>query len=76
VPSDKVNLRFLLVNGRKTDMLVDEANTIDEIKKMIWTVWPDEWEDEYPKAPDCLRVLHQGRFLETGTLESKSLTAG
>ncbi len=40
VPETRVNLRFLLVTGKKTDMLVDPKNTIETVKKAIYEVWP------------------------------------
>ncbi len=40
VPSDKINLRFLLVDGRRTDLIVDPSNTAEEIQQKAFDTWP------------------------------------
>jgi len=40
ISSDKVNLRLLLVNGKKTDILCDPTETIESIRKRIFENWP------------------------------------
>lgn len=40
VPDNKVGLRFLLISGKKTDLLVDPNATLDFVKKAIYEAWP------------------------------------
>ncbi len=40
VPSDKINLQFLLVNGRRTDLIVAPTDTIDFIQQRAFDTWP------------------------------------
>jgi hypothetical protein len=40
IPSGKVNLRFLLVSGKKTDLLCDPTDSIEEIRKKAHQQWP------------------------------------
>lgn len=40
VPADKVNLRFLLVSGKRTDLLFDANETVDGVKTKIFEAWP------------------------------------
>jgi len=77
ISSDKVNLRLLLVNGKKTDILCDPTETIESIRKRIFENWPKEWAEEAPSAESYLRVLHRGRFLElSSTLEGNKIPKG
>ncbi|KAJ3002817.1 Ubiquitin-like protein 3 [Thoreauomyces humboldtii] len=77
VPADKVNLRFLLISGRRTDLLCNAGDTIEDVKARIHAAWPTEWADERPSSPAQLRVLHQGKFFEpANTLESYKLAPG
>ncbi|KAI9101355.1 ubiquitin-related domain-containing protein [Phlyctochytrium arcticum] len=64
IPDDKVNLRFLMISGQKTDVLMEANDTIISVKRKIFSVWPKEWANETPEAAENLRVLHHGRFLE------------
>ncbi|KAI8824108.1 ubiquitin-related domain-containing protein [Fimicolochytrium jonesii] len=77
VPNNKVNLRFLLISGRRTDLLFDPTATVDFVRSQIFEAWPGEWADEKPESPQGLRVLHQGKFFEPATtLASQKLEPG
>ncbi|KND01906.1 uncharacterized protein SPPG_03695 [Spizellomyces punctatus DAOM BR117] len=64
VPDDKVNLRFLMISGQRTDVFLEPNDTVQVVKRKIYAVWPREWASETPEAPENLRILHHGRFLE------------
>ncbi|KAJ3154073.1 Ubiquitin-like protein 3 [Geranomyces michiganensis] len=77
IPADKVNVRFLLVSGKRSDLLCDPSDTVDEVRAKIYAAWPTEWHDEHPEAVSQLRVLHQGKFFEPShTLASYRLEPG
>ncbi|TPX56268.1 hypothetical protein PhCBS80983_g04639 [Powellomyces hirtus] len=77
IPGNKINLRFLLISSKRTDMLFDPQDTIEIVKNRIWQAWPSEWEDEHPESPQHLRVVHQGKFMEANnTLASHKLDVG
>jgi hypothetical protein len=40
VPSGKVNLRFLLVSGKRTDLLCDPTDNIEHVRKQAHQQWP------------------------------------
>jgi len=40
VPSDKVNLRLLRVNGNRSDILVNAKDTFATVKQQIFNSWP------------------------------------
>ncbi|KAI9329371.1 ubiquitin-related domain-containing protein [Zopfochytrium polystomum] len=67
VPSGKVNLRLLLVNGQKSDFLVNPTDRIDAVKQAVFAAWPKEWTEEVPAGPGNLRILLRGKFLEDAT---------
>ncbi|KAJ1565115.1 hypothetical protein HK405_013126 [Cladochytrium tenue] len=67
VPADKVNLRLLLVSGKKADVLVAPTDRVETVKEKIFGDWPKDWTDEIPTGPTSLRILLRGRFLEDGT---------
>ncbi|KAJ3284714.1 hypothetical protein HDU76_008251, partial [Blyttiomyces sp. JEL0837] len=77
VPEDKVNLRLLLVSGKKSDLLVNPSDTIDTVKQKIVDTWPKEWSEEVPEGPGSLRILHRGKFLEgASTVDGNKLPVG
>ncbi|KAJ3070085.1 hypothetical protein HK102_006763, partial [Quaeritorhiza haematococci] len=77
VPDDKVNLRFLLVSGKKTDMMFGGGDSIEVVRKRIFESWPREWSEEAPESPAALRVLYRGGFLEvSSTLEGNKIPLG
>ncbi|EGF76418.1 hypothetical protein BATDEDRAFT_92735 [Batrachochytrium dendrobatidis JAM81] len=78
IPSDKVNLRLLLVSGKKSDLLVSGSDTIESVCIKIANSWPADWATETPPiSPSCVKVLLRGRFLEwNSTVESNSIPMG
>ena len=66
VPADLVNLRLLLLSGRKTDILVLPTESIEAVRSKVLSNWPPEWDDERPKSTAAIRILYRGRFLEGG----------
>ncbi|KAI9015971.1 ubiquitin-related domain-containing protein [Hyaloraphidium curvatum] len=77
VPPEKINLRLLLVSGRKTDMLAGPQESVEAVRRRVFDSWPPEWADERPKSLQAVRILYRGRFLEGGnTLESQKIPAG
>jgi len=77
VPSDKVNLRLLRVNGSRSDILVNAKDTIDTVKQQIFDSWPKGWTDEVPTSKDNIKLLHYGKYLEDdSTIESHKMPEG
>ncbi|KAJ3220207.1 hypothetical protein HDU67_005533 [Dinochytrium kinnereticum] len=77
VPEDQINLRLLLVSGKKSDILVSPADTIDAVKQKVFSAWPKDWSEEIPESPASLRLLHRGKFLEgASTLDASSIPIG
>ncbi|KAJ3177703.1 hypothetical protein HK101_010195 [Irineochytrium annulatum] len=73
IPEDQVNLRLLLVSGKKSDFLMAPGETVDSVKAKIFSSWPKEWTEETPESASSLRILHRGKFLEGNTtLEAAS----
>ncbi|KAL2920238.1 hypothetical protein HK105_200306 [Polyrhizophydium stewartii] len=67
VPSDKINLRLLLVSGKKTDLLMNPTDTIETVCRTIASAWPVE----------NIKILLRGKFLERpSTLASNSIATG
>ncbi|KAI9204291.1 uncharacterized protein BJ171DRAFT_506869 [Polychytrium aggregatum] len=64
VPDGQVNLRFLLVNGNKTDLLVLPTDTFEVVRKRIFEQWPTDWSDGRPLAPENLKILYHGAFVQ------------
>ncbi|ORX51852.1 hypothetical protein BCR36DRAFT_369760 [Piromyces finnis] len=67
VPSDKVNIRLLRINGNKSDILVNSKDTIETVKKHILESWPKGWTDEVPTAIENIKLLHYGKYLDDNT---------
>jgi hypothetical protein len=40
VPTDKANVRILLVSGQKTDFLVTPSDTIEQFCQLVFDQWP------------------------------------
>ncbi|KAJ3101721.1 hypothetical protein HDU96_009897 [Phlyctochytrium bullatum] len=77
VPDGQINLRLLLVSGKKSDFLVSPSDSVDAIKQKIFSNWPKEWTDEVPEGPNNIRLLHRGKFLEgNATLDVNTIPVG
>ncbi|RKO98824.1 hypothetical protein CXG81DRAFT_7671, partial [Caulochytrium protostelioides] len=72
---DQIVLRLLLVNGQKSDVAIDPALTVAQVRERIFEQWPSAWArdaETAPVQPASLRILHRGRFLDgPGTLEAE-----
>ncbi|KAJ3052307.1 hypothetical protein HK097_006560, partial [Rhizophlyctis rosea] len=40
IPSGQVNLRLLLVSGKKSDVLVLPSDTVEAVRKKVFDSWP------------------------------------
>jgi hypothetical protein len=41
VPEDKINIRLLLVNGRRSDVLLSPSDNVLSAKRKIFDSWPN-----------------------------------
>jgi len=57
-------LQFLLVSGRRRSMAFEPETTVGRVKELVWSTWPNDWQDERPPAPSYLRILHLGKILQ------------
>ncbi|KAI8921768.1 hypothetical protein BC831DRAFT_404885 [Entophlyctis helioformis] len=78
IPAGSVRLKLLLVSGKTSELVVDGTATIDAVCRSIFDAWPKEWEGEtVPLAPENLKILLRGRFLERpSTLASNGVAIG
>ncbi|XP_067948251.1 ubiquitin-like protein 3 [Watersipora subatra] len=77
IPSDKINLRLILVSGKTHEALFSTTDSASHITQHIYDSWPEDWVDE--ERPECniLRLIYQGRFLHGNvTLGALQLTPG
>ncbi|ORY95265.1 ubiquitin-2 like Rad60 SUMO-like-domain-containing protein [Syncephalastrum racemosum] len=79
VPLDKVRLTFLLISGLRHSETFDPSTPIIQVKKYIWSHWPQEWTQTRP-APESvarLELLYLGKFLDNdASLNDKGLLGG
>jgi hypothetical protein len=65
VPTDKVNLRLILVSGNRADFLVAPSDSVTSVVRQVFDKWPKEWSGEAkPTTSDTLRLIYLGRFLK------------
>lgn len=77
IPSDKINLRLILVSGKSKDFLFDPSDSASDIAQFVFQYWPSEWSDEAVPRAEILRLIYQGRFLHGNvTLSALSLPPG
>jgi hypothetical protein len=57
VPEDQVNLRLLLVSGKKSDILVSGSDTVATVKVKIFEQWPKG------KKEDCVGIFEVFLFV-------------
>ncbi|KAH6564923.1 hypothetical protein BASA50_010310 [Batrachochytrium salamandrivorans] len=78
IPADKVNLRLLLVSGKKSDFLFAATDTIDAVCAHIALNWPADWVGEIqPKGSENVKILLRGKFLErNSTIQGNAISAG
>lgn len=77
IPSDKVNLRLILVTGKTKEYLFSSSDSAADIAQHVFDNWPEEWTDEAVSKAEILRLIYQGRFLHGNvTLGALGLPAG
>ncbi|MCL4122595.1 UNVERIFIED_CONTAM: hypothetical protein GTU68_015945 [Idotea baltica] len=77
IPSDKINLRLILVSGRTKEFLFCPNESAGDIAQFVFDNWPEEWADESVSKAEILRLIYQGRFLHGNvTLGALGLPAG
>lgn len=77
IPSDKINLRLILVTGKSKDFLFDPSNSAADIAQYVFDHWPDDWHEEAVSRAEILRLIYQGRFLHGNvTLAALNLPLG
>lgn len=67
IPADKVNLRLLLVSGKKSDLLVNASDLIDSVCNNIFSNWP--------KGMNCSE-LHNRKNLNNRKIQFGMLRMG
>lgn len=66
IPTDKINLRLILVSGKTKEFLFSPNDSAADITQYVYDHWPDEWSDEQiapNSSVNILRLIYQGRFL-------------
>lgn len=77
IPSDKINLRLILVSGKTKEFLFSPSDSAGEIAKTVFDQWPEDWENEAVDKAEILRLIYQGRFLHCNvTLGALGLSLG
>lgn len=77
IPSDKINLRLILVSGKTKEFLFSPSDSAGEIAKIVFEQWPEDWESESVDKAEILRLIYQGRFLHCNvTLGALGLPLG
>eukprot|EP01135_Chromosphaera_perkinsii_P009503 Nk52_evm1s1771 gene=Nk52_evmTU1s1771 len=63
--SDKTCVRLMLVNGKRSDFLLNGIETtIKELKELVFSNWPEDWEGDAVESVQALRIIHGGKFRE------------
>ncbi|GFY75713.1 ubiquitin-like protein 3 [Trichonephila inaurata madagascariensis] len=62
-PSDKINLRLILVSGKTKEFLFSPSDSAADIAQHVFDNWPIEWSAEAVSKAEILRLIYQGRFL-------------
>lgn len=77
IPSDKINLRLILVSGKTKEFLFSPSESAGDIAQFVFDNWPQEWAEESVSKAEILRLIYQGRFLHGNvTLGALGLPAG
>ncbi|XP_002733302.1 ubiquitin-like protein 3 [Saccoglossus kowalevskii] len=77
IPSDKINLRLILVSGKTKDFFFSSNDSAGDIAQHVYENWPPEWEEDSVNSPHILRLIYQGRFLHSNvTLGALQLPTG
>ncbi|XP_050545866.1 ubiquitin-like protein 3 isoform X2 [Daktulosphaira vitifoliae] len=65
IPSDKINLRLILVSGKTKEFIFSPNDSAGDIAQAIFDNWPEDWADEAVEKAEILRLIYQGRFLHS-----------
>jgi len=77
VPSDKINLKLILVSGKTLEYLFNTNDSAGDIAQYVFDNWPPDWTEEMVSRPEILRLIYQGRFLHGNvTLGALQLPTG
>uniref|UniRef100_A0A646QDG4 Ubiquitin-like protein n=1 Tax=Hemiscolopendra marginata TaxID=943146 RepID=A0A646QDG4_9MYRI len=77
IPSDKINLRLILVSGKTKEYLFSSNDSAADIAQHVFENWPEEWAEEAVSKAEILRLIYQGRFLHGNvTLGALGLALG
>ncbi|XP_034118004.1 putative uncharacterized protein DDB_G0281251 [Drosophila albomicans] len=77
IPSDKINLRLILVSGKTKEFLFNPSDSAGDIAQTVFENWPTDWSQEAVTKAEILRLIYQGRFLHCNvTLGALGLPLG
>ncbi|KAH8293383.1 hypothetical protein KR044_011162 [Drosophila immigrans] len=77
IPSDKINLRLILVSGKTKEFLFNPSDSAGDIAQTVFENWPKDWSQEAVTKAEILRLIYQGRFLHCNvTLGALGLPLG
>ncbi|XP_043256062.1 ubiquitin like 3 [Colletes latitarsis] len=77
IPSDKINLRLILVSGKTKEFLFSPCDSAGDIAHHVFENWPEDWAEEAVAKAEILRLIYQGRFLHSNvTLGALGLPFG
>ncbi|KAM8718813.1 hypothetical protein ACLKA7_001511 [Drosophila subpalustris] len=77
LPSDKINLRLILVSGKTEEFLFNPSDSAGDIAQTVFENWPTDWSQEAVSKAEILRLIYQGRFLHCNvTLGALGLPLG
>lgn len=77
IPTDKINLRLILVSGKTKEFLFSPSTSAEEISNTVFENWPEAVDSETVNKAEILRLIYQGRFLHCNvTLGALGLPTG
>lgn len=77
IPSDKINLRLILVSGKTKEFLFNASDSAGDIAQYVFDNWPSDWSADGVSKAEILRLIYQGRFLHSNvTLGALGLPFG
>ncbi|XP_033243209.1 uncharacterized protein LOC117186459 isoform X1 [Drosophila miranda] len=77
IPSDKINLRLILVSGKTKEFIFNPSDSAGDIAQTVFDNWPTDWTREAVSKAEILRLIYQGRFLHCNvTLGALGLPLG
>ncbi|XP_063226882.1 ubiquitin-like protein 3 isoform X4 [Bacillus rossius redtenbacheri] len=77
IPTDKINLRLILVSGKTKEFLFSPSDSAGDIAQTVFDNWPEDWAEEAVARAEILRLIYQGRFLHSNvTLGALGLPFG